>query len=145
MKEAIKNITEAAPAPVAPPVQAPAPTPSPYYTPPPPPNNIPPMYASGGMDSMEDGGDISTPKRNPIKEFFSGVNVLDVAISAFIVAGVFYAIQYYKFVMMLEKTGYADLSSRVQKLESAMAAKKQSEMNATGGKTMRRKRAVITL
>jgi hypothetical protein len=47
-------------------------------------------------------------------------------------------------MMMLEKTGYADLSTRVQKMESALeAAKKKSEMNAAG--SQKKKRRLITL
>jgi hypothetical protein len=51
-------------------------------------------------------------------------------------------------MMMMEKTGYADLSSRIQKIESQMAAaKKKAEVNASGNNTpaMRRKRALMTL
>jgi hypothetical protein len=42
-------------------------------------------------------------------------------------------------MMMIEKTGYADLSARVQKLESAaQAAKKIAEANASGNSKSRR-------
>lgn len=128
---------------VAPPVAAAAPAPaaSPNYTPPP--TNLPPtsMENGGGVEPSSGGGG-----SNKFKEFFSDINLLDVAISAFIVGGVIYTIHYYKFMMLLEKTGYADLSTRVQKLESSMAAaKKNAEVNASGNGRMKRKRALITL
>jgi hypothetical protein len=42
-------------------------------------------------------------------------------------------------MMMLEKSGYTDLSERVQKLESSIqAAKKTAEMNASGMQQKRR-------
>lgn len=116
-----------------------APAPTPQYTPPPP--STPTPIAS---DAMDNGGG---EKSNPFREFFSDINVLDVAISAFIVGAVIYSIQYHKLMMMLEKTGYADLSTRVQKLESALeSAKRKAELNATGrnGRTSR-KRGLITL
>lgn len=112
----------------------PAPVPSPQYTPPPPATPAPAMAENGG----------ATGGGNAFTNFFSDVNVMDVAISAFIIGAVIYSIQYHKMMMLLEKTGYADLSSRVQKLESALeAAKKKAEVNASGGQ--RRKRALITL
>jgi hypothetical protein len=90
-----------------------------------------PMYAEGG-DMGDSGGG------GGIKGFFNDINIVDIAISAFIVGGVIYAIQYYKFMMMIEKTGYADLSARIQKLESAaLAAKKTAEVNAAGSKGRR--------
>lgn len=111
----------------------PAPVPSPQYTPPPP--ATPPMVAENGA---------ATGGGNPFSNFFSDVNVLDVTISAFIIGAVIYSIQYHKMMILLEKTGYADLSSRVQKLESSLeAAKKKAEVNATG--SQRKKRALITL
>lgn len=138
------------PAPPMPmPAPAPAAAPSPQYNPPtPPPAPAPaPVMAEGGElgGSGSSGGGFGSK----IKDFFSDINILDVAVSAFIVGGVLYAVHYYKFMMMMEKSGYADLSSRVQKLESQMAAaaKKSSEMNAAGnGKMpMRKKRALVTL
>jgi hypothetical protein len=66
-----------------------------------------------------------------IRDFLGDINLVDVAISAFIIGGVLYSIHYFKFMMMLEKTGYTDMSSRMAKLESAMTAK-QAEANATG-------------
>lgn len=137
---------------------APIPTPpaggSPMYNPPPPPMPpapapaapaATPVMAEGGTTGSG-GGSGFTGK---VKEFFSDINLLDVAISAFIVGGVLYAVHYYKFMMMMEKTGYADLSTRVQRLESQMAAaKKNAEANAAGNgrmQPMRRKRALVTL
>jgi hypothetical protein len=117
-----------------------APSPSPNYTPPPPPMPSPSTMAEGGETGSGSGGGI--------KAFFSDVNVVDVTISAFIVAAVIYSIQYHRYMMMIEKTGYADLSTRVQKLESSIeAAKRKAEANAAGsGKTnMRRKRALMSL
>jgi len=121
----------------------PPPAASPQYTPPPTPQTSMPMMADGG--SVEDGSGAA----NKIKEFFSDINVLDVAISAFIVGGVLYAIHYYKFMIMMEKTGYSDLSTRIQRLESQLAAaKKAAEMNAAGNAKspmMRNKRALVSL
>lgn len=123
----------AAPAPAA------APAVSPQYTPPP--SNMPP--------AMADGGDVggSTPRKNPFKDFFADVNIVDVAVSAFIVGAVIYSIQYHKFMMMMEKTGYADLSTRLNRVENdlATAKRKATEANATGGKLMPKKRALVTL
>jgi outer membrane murein-binding lipoprotein Lpp len=46
-------------------------------------------------------------------------------------------------MMMLEKSGYADLSARVAKLQSAMDAQK-AEMNAAGsGKLDRQRRRPV--
>jgi|694.fasta_scaffold01175_46 hypothetical protein len=118
-----------------------APATSPIYNPPPAPATSAPMMEDGGSVGSSSGG-------NKFKEFFSDVNILDVVISSFIVGGVLYTIHYYKFMMMMEKTGYADLSSRIQKIESQMAAaKKKAEVNASGNNTpaMRRKRALMTL
>lgn len=107
--------------------------PSPQYTPPPAPA---PTMAEGGATSGGGG----------IKAFFSDINVLDVTISAFIVAAVLYSIKYHRYMMMLEKSGYADLSTRVQKLESAIAAaKRKAEANAAGNGKMVKKRGLISL
>ena len=107
--------------------------PSPQYTPPPAPA---PTMAEGGATSGGGG----------IKAFFSDINVLDVTISAFIVAAVLYSIKYHRYMMMLEKSGYADLSTRVQKLESAIAAaKRKAEANAAGNGKMGKKRGLISL
>ena len=123
-------------------VQTAAPAPSPNYTPPPP--AAPPPSAS----AMAEGGETSGGGGGGIKAFFSDVNVVDVTVSAFIVAAVIYSIQYHRYMMMIEKTGYADLSTRVQKLESSIeAAKRKAEANAAGsGKpNMRRRRALMSL
>lgn len=123
------TIEQSAPGAAAPATAAPAPMPAPA---PAPMQAAPmPMYADGG--EMGDSG-----KSGGIKGFFEDINIVDVAISAFIVGGVIYAIQYYKFMMMIEKTGYADLSARIQKLESAaQAAKKVAEANASGSRSRR--------
>lgn len=126
------------------PAPAPAPAPSPQYTPPPTPAPMPsPMMAEGG--DVGGGGSSS----NKFKEFFSDINILDVAIAAFIVGGVLYAVNYYKFMIMMEKSGYSDLSTRVQRLESQLAAaKKTAEANAAGNGKMpmrNRRRALVTL
>ena len=122
-------------APPAPAAPAPAAAPSPQYVPPPAPA---PQMADGG--GVADGG-----RKNPLKDFFSDINVVDVAVSALIVAGVIYSIQYHKFMMMIEKAGYADLSSRVARMEAEHAAmkRKAAEANASGG--TRKRRGLITL
>lgn len=102
---------------------------SPNYVPPAP----PPTPAS---QTMANGGESSSNQNTPtaydgIKGFFSDVNILDVAISAFLVAGITYIIYYHKYMLKLEKTGYADLSDRVMKLESAIAAR-EAQLNAAG-------------
>ncbi len=112
---------------------------SPQYTPPP--SNTP-MMAEGGDTSAP------APRKNPLSGFFADINIIDVTISAFIVGAVIYSIQYHKFMMMMEKTGYADLSTRLNRVENdiASAKKKASEANASGGKGfIRRKRALVTL
>jgi hypothetical protein len=117
-----------------------APAPSPNYTPPPPPAPSAPAMAEGGETEGGKGGGI--------KAFFSDVNVVDVTISAFIVAAVIYSIQYHRYMMMIEKTGYADLSTRVQKLESSIeAAKRKAEANAAGSGKVNtgRRRALMSL
>ena len=82
--------------------------------------------------SMAEGGDTAAPK-SPVKDFFDDVDILDVTISAFIVGAVLYSVHYYKFMMMMEKTGYADLNGRMAKLENTMAKKAAAEANAAGG------------
>lgn len=135
----------AAPAAAGAAMPIPAPAPSPQYTPPPTPAPMPsPIMAEGG--DVGGGGGSSS---NPFKEFFSDINILDVAIAAFIVGGVLYAVNYYKFMIMMEKSGYSDLSTRVQRLESQLAtAKKTAEANAAGNGKMpmrNRRRALVTL
>jgi hypothetical protein len=109
------------------------------YTPPPPPMPpAAPAMAEGG--AVEPSGGSGSGVGSKIKEFFSDINILDVAVSAFIVGGVLYTVHYFKFMMMMEKTGYADLSAKVQKLENQMAAaKKSAEANATGNGAKRKR------
>jgi hypothetical protein len=124
-------------APVSAPVPAPAAAPMPMaQNPPIPAAPVSTMADGGGVD----GGDSDS---GGVKGFFKDINLLDVAISAFIVGGVIYAMQYFKYMMMLEKSGYTDLSERVQKLESSIqAAKKTAEMNASG---MQKRRPVMRM
>jgi len=106
-----------------------------------------PFNQGGTMDDMGGGNGAFIKKGNSIKEFFNDINILDVTISAFVIGGIFYAIYYYKYMMMLEKSGYADLSSRLQKLESSVAAQK-AELNAAGkmnGISGMRKRPLMRL
>ena len=120
-------------APVSAPVPAPAAAPMPMA-------QNPPIPAAP-VSTMADGADVGSGDSGGggVKDFFKDINILDVAISAFIVGGVIYAMQYFKYMMMLEKSGYTDLSERVQKLESSIqAAKKTAEMNASGMQQKRR-------
>jgi hypothetical protein len=96
------------------------------------PSSPPPMAESGAVITKSGG----------FKDFFADVNLLDVTISAFIVASVLYTVNYYRYMMLLEKSGYQDLSSRLGKIESAVAAKK-AEMNAAGDMRNRRRRPVM--
>jgi len=125
---------------------APAPAPAaPAAQPSASPNYVAPAAPMPQSPVMEDGGAVKSS--NPIKNFFSDINVVDVTVCAFIVAAVIYSINYHKFMMMIEKTGYADLSSRVGKLESSLAAaKKSAEANASGGMgRSKRRRPMISL
>jgi hypothetical protein len=79
--------------------------------------------------TMESGGSTSG---GGIRGWFGDINILDVTIAAFIVGVGFYGMSWFKFNMMIQKTGYADLSSRVQKLESSAAKKAAAEANAAG-------------
>ena len=98
----------------------------------------PPMAPS----PFEDGGAI-VKKSGGIKEWFSDINIVDVAVSAVIVGAVLYTVHYYKFMMMLEKSGYSDLNTKVSKLQSAVDAQK-AEMNAAGnGKLDRQRRRPV--
>lgn len=120
-------------------------------TPPPIPAAAPPMAAAPMAatpmpmaappqpmpSSMAEGGDTAAPKSS-VKDFFDDVDILDVTISAFIVGAVLYSVHYYKFMMMMEKTGYADLNGRMAKLENNMAKKAAAEANAAGGRKQRR-------
>ena len=95
-------------------------------------------------DEIGGGNGAFIKKGGGIKEFFSDVNILDVTIAAFIVGGILYQIQYTRFMMMLEKSGYADLSTRIQKLESAMTAQK-AELNAAGKMDKMRRRPLMRI
>lgn len=103
-----------------------------------------PMAQPPMGDDMGGGNGAFIKKGGGIKEFFSDINILDVTISAFVVGGIFYAIYYYKYMMMMEKTAYADLSTRVQKLESALAAQK-AELNAAGRMDKMRRKPLMRL
>ena len=125
--------SQLAPAPMAPP---PAPVgvapiaPLPVAAPP----MAPPPFEDGGAIVKKGGG---------IKEWFSDINIVDVAVSAVIVGAVLYTVHYYKFMMMLEKSGYSDLNTKVAKLQSAVDAQK-AEMNAAGnGKLDRQRRRPV--
>ena len=123
--------------------QAPVPAAAPVAAPMPMAQN-PPIPAAP-VSTMADGGDVGGGDNGGggVKGFFKDINVLDVAISAFIVGGVIYAMQYYKYMMMLEKSGYTALSERLQKVESNLqAAKKTAEMNASG---MQKRRPVMRM
>ena len=124
------NVTpQAAPAPMVPPPAA-APAAAPMAAPP----VAPPPYEDGGAIIKKGGG---------IKDWFSDINIVDVAVSAVIVGAVLYTVHYYKFMMMLEKSGYADLNTKVSKLQSAVDAQK-AEMNAAGnGKLDRQRRRPV--
>lgn len=106
---------------------------------PPMPVAAPPMPSP----SFEDGGAI-VEKKGGIKEWFSDINIVDVTVSAFIVGAVLYTVHYYKFMMMLEKAGYADLNAKISKMQSAMDAQK-AEMNAAGRLENSRRRPVMRL
>jgi hypothetical protein len=124
------NVTpQAAPAPMVPPPAA-APAAAPMAAPP----MAPPPFEDGGAIVKKGGG---------IKDWFSDINIVDVAVSAVIVGAVLYTVHYYKFMMMLEKSGYADLNTKVAKLQSAVDAQK-AEMNAAGnGKLDRQRRRPV--
>ena len=125
------NVTpQVAPAPMVPPPAA-APVAAPMASPMP---MAAPPYEDGGAIVKKGGG---------IKEWFSDINIVDVAVSAVIVGAVLYTVHYYKFMMMLEKSGYSDLNTKVSKLQSAVDAQK-AEMNAAGnGKLDRQRRRPV--
>lgn len=123
--------------------QAPVPAAAPAAAPMPMAQN-PPIPAAP-VSTMADGGSVGDGDSGGggVRGFFKDINILDVAISAFIVGGVIYAMQYYKYMMMLEKSGYTALSERLQKVESSLqAAKKTAEMNASG---MQKRRPVMRM
>jgi len=97
---------------------------------------MPPAYAMGG----------GMPNRvNPVGKFFSDINMVEAGLLALGVATFLYAIAYYRLEMAMSKSGYADLSARMQKMESEMAAKKAQEQaaNANGMARRARKRMLI--
>jgi predicted lipid-binding transport protein (Tim44 family) len=137
MEQPIANTN---PAPIS--ASAPIPqAPSPMAQPMP---QAPPPMGGAPMGGMPMNGAYINNGGGGIKGWFKDINILDVTISAFIVGGIIYAVQYYRFMMMLEKTGYADLSSRISKLESSIAAQK-AEMNASGNMDRMRRRPVMRL
>ena len=110
---------------------------------------MPPM-ANGGMTpppmnpKYEDGGEMSGGKKNPLKDMFSDINLVEAGIMALGIAAFLYAIYYYKFEMELSKTGYADLNARTLKLESDNDKRKKAEANANAsGKLKPKRRGVI--
>jgi hypothetical protein len=106
-----------------------------------PPMATPPM---GGVDDMGGGGGAFIKKSGGIKAFFEDINVLDVTFMAIVFGAIIYQVQYTRFMMMLEKSGYADLSTKLQKLESSIAAQK-AEMNASGRMDKMRKRPLMRI
>ena len=137
MEQPIANTNPAPPSASAPMPQAPPPMAQPM------PQATPPM-GGAPMGGMPNNGAYINNSGGGIKGWFKDINILDVTISAFIVGGIIYAVQYYRFMMMLEKTGYADVSSRITKLESALAAQK-AELNASGNNDKMRRRPVMRL
>ena len=103
--------------------------PSPNYVPPAPITPPPTQTMADGGESKS--SDNASSRYDGIRGFFADVNIVDIAISAFLVAGITYIIYYHKYMLKLEKTGYADLSDRMMKLESAIAAR-EAQLNAAG-------------
>jgi len=109
---------------------------SPNYVPPAP---MPPTPAQTMADGGESKSSENTSSRyDGIRSFFADVNIVDIAISAFLVAGITYIIYYHKYMLKLEKTGYADMSDRVMKLESAIAAR-EAQLNAAGNMSKKKR------
>lgn len=136
----------AVPTPAAPPMMGGGAMPAPMmgggYAPTPP----PPMMSGGAMPQMANGGEMAAPKKNPFKDFFADINMIEAGILALGVATFLYAIYYYKFEMKMTKTGYAELNARVQKLEASEAKRSQKEASANAaGKLVKgaRKRMLI--
>jgi hypothetical protein len=103
-----------------------------------------PTPAPAATPVMESGGSTGG---GGIKGWFRDINLVDVTVSAFVIGAVLYTVHYYKFMMMMEKTGYADLSGRVSKMEAELAAaKKKTQMNAAGSmNSMRGRRPMMRL
>ena len=137
------------------PMPQPAPAIPPATTPPMmgaggiPPMGQPPMMAGGGMPPISgqpyaDGGGVPQAKKNPLKDFFADINMVEAGILALGVAAFMYAIYYYKFEMNLSKTSIADLNARISKVESDNEKRKNAEKNANAAGSMRsRKRLVM--
>jgi len=98
----------------------------------------PPTFQS---PTFEDGGDMGDKgKSNSIKDFFSDINLVEASILALGVATFLYAIYYYKFEMTMAKTSYADLNTRMQRLELSESKRKAAEQNANGKNSGRQTR-----
>ena len=144
MEQPIANTNPAPPSASAPMPQAPPPMAQPMPQAPMQMGGATMQMGGAPMGGMAMNGAYINSGGGGVKGWFKDINILDVTISAFIVGGIIYAIQYYRFMMMLEKTGYADVSSRIGKLESSMAAQK-AELNASGNMDKMRKRPVMRL
>lgn len=124
MNTTIEN--SAPPAPVSTSAPAPAAAPMPMAAPAP----------AAPAPAMAEGGE--TAGGGGIKGWFADINIVEVSVSALIVGVGIYAIQYFRLMMAMEKTAYADVIERIGKLESAqLAAKKTAEVNASGSRTRR--------
>ena len=144
MEPTIANTNPIPPSASAPMPQAPSPMAQPMPQAPMQMGGTPMQMGGTPMVGMANNGAYINNGGGGIKAWFKDINILDVTISAFIVGGIIYSVQYYRFMMMLEKTGYADLSSRIAKLESSIAAQK-AEMNASGNMDRMRRRPVMRL
>lgn len=108
------------------------------------PNYVPPIPPTPQAPPMENGGVTNSSYGGGIKAFFSDINWLDVALSSFIIAAMAYSIKYHKYMLMIEKSGYTNLTDRINSLENKVT-KKIAEMNATGGGSKMRRRAAVRL
>lgn len=100
-----------------------------------------PMMMGGGMPQsqpMANGGQMM--RSNPVSKFFSDMNMVEVGLLALGVATFLYAMSYYRHEIQMSKSGFADLSGRMQKLESEMAARKAQEASANANGMSRRAR-----
>jgi len=99
------------------------------------------MMMGGGMppsQPMANGGQMM--RSNPVSKFFSDMNMVEVGLLALGVATFLYAMSYYRHEIQMSKSGFADLSGRMQKLESEMAARKAQEASANANGMSRRAR-----
>ena len=145
MEPTIANTNPIPPTASAPMPQAPSPMAQPMPQAPMQMGGAPMQMGGAPMVGMANNGAyINNNGGGGIKGWLKDINILDVTISAFIVGGIIYAVQYYRFMMLLEKTGYADVSSRISKLESSIAAQK-AEQNASGNMDRMRRRPVMRL